>query len=200
MRKPKSTHASSAKRITDIMQAALHCFTELGFNDTTMADICGRANASTGSVYHYFKSKEQLAAAVYLEGIGKFQTGMLQVLENEDDARRGVISVVEYHIKWVSKNPEWSGFLFNKKILSFVSETEVELLEMNKKFITGLSLWFKHQMDTEKIRRVPWDILVAILLGPCQEYTKLYLSGKTITKINEAANDLGIAAWNSLSK
>jgi len=71
---------------------------------------------------------------------------------------------------------------------------------MNKKFITALSQWFKHQMDAGKIRRVPWDILIALLLGPCQEYTKLYLSGKTITKINETVNDLGIAAWNSLSK
>lgn len=200
MKKPKSTHASSVKRIADIMQAALRCFTELGYNDTTMADICETANASTGSVYHYFKSKEQLAAAVYLEGIGKYQAGMLHMLERVCDAREGVKSVVEYHLKWVSKNPEWAGFLFNKKILSFLSGTEAELLEMNKKFITGFTQWFKNQMDAGKIRRVPWDILVAILLGPCQEYTKLYLSKKNISKINDAINDLGDAAWNSLSK
>lgn len=199
MKKQKSAHASSPKRTSEIMQAALRCFTELGFNDTTMADICARANASTGSVYHYFKSKEQLAAAVYLEGIGKYQEGMLQALGKEEDARRGVTSVVEYHLKWVSKNPEWAGFLFNKKILTCVSGSEAELLEMNKKFITGFSQWFNHQMDAGKIRRVPWDILVAILLGPCQEYTRLYLSKKTITRINDAINDLGTAAWNSLS-
>ncbi len=199
MRKPKSNHAASAKRTSEIIQAALRCFTEFGFNDTTMADICVNARASTGSVYHYFKSKEQLAAAVYLEGIGKYQTGMLQALEKEDEARKGVTAVVEYHLKWVSKNPEWASFLFNKKNLSFVSGTEGELFEMNKKFITGFSQWFKQQMDAGKIRRVPWDILVSILLGPCQEYTKLYLSKKTITKINEAINDLSIAAWNSLS-
>jgi len=40
-----------------------------------MADIRVRARASIGSIYHHFRSKEQLAAALYVEGLRDYQEG-----------------------------------------------------------------------------------------------------------------------------
>ena len=34
-----------------------------------------RARASIGSIYHHFRSKEQLAAALYVEGLRDYQEG-----------------------------------------------------------------------------------------------------------------------------
>jgi len=200
MKKIKSRHAASGKRTADIIQAALLCFTELGFNDTSMADICARANASTGSVYHHFKSKELLAAAVYLEGIETYQSGLLKILEKEKDLFKGISSVIEYHLKWVQKNPDWAQFLFQKRHSSFLVETEDKLLTLNKKFKQGISEWFKCHMTAGTIRPLAWDMVISLLLGPCQEYTKLYLSEKAVTEINKAVQELSRAAWRSLSQ
>jgi AcrR family transcriptional regulator len=43
-----------------ILEAALHLFSHQGFRATSIRDIAGRANVSTGSVYHHFKDKEEL--------------------------------------------------------------------------------------------------------------------------------------------
>jgi AcrR family transcriptional regulator len=200
MKKKKSRHAASSKRTSDIIQAALACFTELGFNNTSMADICTRANASTGSVYHHFKSKELLAAAIYLEGIETYQSGLLKILEKENDPFKGISSVIEYHLKWVQNNPEWSQFLFQKRHSSFLMETEDTLLTLNKKFIQGISGWFKCHITSGIIRPLAWDMLISLLLGPCQEYTKLYMSKKAVTEIDKAVHELSLAAWRSLSQ
>lgn len=200
MKKIKSIHETSKKRTSDIIQAALECFTELGFNDTSMADICTRADASIGSVYHHFKSKEQLASAVYLEGIEVYQSGILKIFEKEENAFKGISSVIEYHLRWIDKNTDWAQFLFQKKIhSSVISETEEKLLNLNKIFVNKTLDWFKLHITAGTIRPLSWDLLIALLLGPCQEYTKLYLTKKTSTKIDDAVRELSLAAWRSLS-
>lgn len=199
MKKLKSEHASTKQRKANILQAALSCFTELGFQDTSMADICTRAGASTGSVYHHFRSKEQLAAAVYLEGIELYQSGLLNMLEKETDAFKGISSVITYHLSWVQDNPDWSRFLFQKRHAAFLMDKEDDLLVLNKTFMKGIADWFKPHMTAGIIRPLAWDIVIAILLGPCEEYTSLYLSKNTATNPDQAIRDLSLSAWCSLA-
>ena len=81
MRKYRTQYAGTESRRKQIILTALACFVEMGFVDTTMEDIRVRSKSSNGSIYHHFKSKDQLAAAVYLEGIIDYQEGMAAELE-----------------------------------------------------------------------------------------------------------------------
>jgi len=54
------------ERRTQIMQAALACFTRKGYNNTTMDDIVAESGLSKGSLYWYFKSKDDLFAAAVM--------------------------------------------------------------------------------------------------------------------------------------
>lgn len=48
------------KRRQQILKAAGDCFSEKGFHQSSMADICKRAKLSPGTVYHYFGSKDEM--------------------------------------------------------------------------------------------------------------------------------------------
>ena len=50
----------SAERRAQIIEAALSCFTRKGYNNTTMDDIATESSLSKGSLYWYFKSKDDL--------------------------------------------------------------------------------------------------------------------------------------------
>ena len=52
----------SAERRAQIIEAALACFTRKGYNNTTMDDIVAESGLSKGSLYWYFKSKDDLFA------------------------------------------------------------------------------------------------------------------------------------------
>ena len=48
------------RRKQEIMQAALELFVSKGYVATKITDIAKRANISTGLMFHYFESKENL--------------------------------------------------------------------------------------------------------------------------------------------
>ena len=57
---------------TRLLEAARHLFWEKGFAATGMAELLDRAQANSGSFYHFFDSKEALLLALldsYLEGL-----------------------------------------------------------------------------------------------------------------------------------
>jgi AcrR family transcriptional regulator len=199
MKKRNTRHGTTASRRKEIIQAALACFTELGFTQTSMAEIRRRSNASTGSIYHHFKSKEQLAAEVYLEGIRDYQAGFLAELEAQESARDGIFAVVSYHLKWVEEHPDWTGYLFQQRHADFMASTEKEFTRLNTEFIRRCSKWFGRHVKAGTLRRLPPDLYGAILLGPCMEYTGHYVSGISRTPIDEAIQEFASAAWRALA-
>jgi hypothetical protein len=99
----------------------------------------------------------------------------------------------------VARNPEWSRFLFQKGNDSFLAGADEQLNALNKNFAQKIMSWFSRHAEEGTVRSLPWDIMIAIVLGPCQEYARLYLSGKTCSKIEQAVRDLSSAAWNALA-
>ncbi len=65
---PKISEEQKVNRKNQIMQAALICAARKGFHQTSMRDICREARLSIGAVYNYYKSKEEILAAITKEG------------------------------------------------------------------------------------------------------------------------------------
>ncbi len=198
MKTLNSIHKKTKKRRKEIIDAALLCFNELGYNNTGLTDICKRSHASIGSVYHLFKSKEQLAAEIYLEGIRDYQAGYIKALEKETGAEKGIFCIIKYHLQWVDANKDWSSYLFQMRHAEFMNPIEEEFAKLNSEFMGRVSNWFRTQIENKSIRRQPADLYPAILMGPCQEFTRMYLSGNSKTKIDIAIKELADAAWRSL--
>lgn len=55
------------QRPREILQAALECFAENGFEGTRLDDVARRAGITKGTIYVYFANKEQLFAATLRE-------------------------------------------------------------------------------------------------------------------------------------
>lgn len=70
----------SAERRAQIIEAALACFTRKGYNNTTMDDIVTESGLSKGSLYWYFKSKDEL-----------FEAGMMSVFTNVGEQAFGAL-------------------------------------------------------------------------------------------------------------
>jgi AcrR family transcriptional regulator len=198
MKKLKSRHSSTKGKKFTVIRAALACFTENGYTDTSISDVCGRSGMSVGSLYHHFKSKEQLAAAVYLEGIRDYQQGYIEALESGPRAQEGVIAIVRYHLKWVEGNPDWARFLFQKRHADFMGDTEDEFNRLNAEFFRQVSAWFRKHIESGAIRRLPPDLYLSIMMGPCQEYSRVFLSGQYATPVDKAVNTIGDAVWRAL--
>jgi AcrR family transcriptional regulator len=61
---PKVTAEHRTARRAQIVEAARRCVIEQGFHKTTMADVIRESKLSAGAVYGYFKSKDEIVAAI----------------------------------------------------------------------------------------------------------------------------------------
>lgn len=64
MNMAKFTDAQKEARRREILDAALRCFSRNGFHNTTTADIVREAGVSQGTFYLYFKTKDDVIAAL----------------------------------------------------------------------------------------------------------------------------------------
>ncbi|MDX1935268.1 MAG: TetR/AcrR family transcriptional regulator [Capsulimonadales bacterium] len=60
----QKTGRIAEERRAQILKAAAACFGRRGFHLTSMAEVCAEANISPGSVYRYFRSKEEIIIAL----------------------------------------------------------------------------------------------------------------------------------------
>ena len=198
-RRKRAVPQATRRRQRGIIEAALACFTETGFIDTTMEDIRVLSGASTDSIYHHFKSKDALAAAIYLEGIREYQKGMVVAVEKCTQAKSGIRAMVHYHLDWVRGHPDWARYLFQMRRAAFMASTEERIAELNQGFYARVGAWLKPHIRNGVIRRFSRDLYGSLLFGPCQEYAREWLAGRTRTAPDVAARELAEAAWRTVA-
>ena len=91
---PKVSQAYRNRRREQILHAALKCVATKGFHQTSMREICREAGLSFGAVYNYFRSKEEILAA--LTEMGREGKGaQIQKLEDCATAREALARLFE---------------------------------------------------------------------------------------------------------
>jgi AcrR family transcriptional regulator len=161
-------------------------------------DVRKRSGISTGSIYHHFGSKEQIGGALYLEGLRDYQQSITSALRQSSEARSAIRGIVISHLEWVRTNPAWSEYLFENRRTKFVAVIELRIRQLNQvAFREWTSLLSKYQQRGE-IMRLPLDITVSILIGPAQQFARMWLGRRAKIDIEAATTPLADAAWRSI--
>lgn len=181
-----------------ILSAALECFTERGFAATTVAEIRERSGASIGSIYHHFGGKEGLAAELYVEGLRGYQTGLLEALERTPQAEASIRALVKHHLRWVEGNPRLAKFLMGRRETELRLATEARVRELNRGFFPRVGAWMDRHVRSGELRPLPRDLWEPMLLGPSQEFARLWLAGRTRISLRRAERELAEATWNAV--
>jgi AcrR family transcriptional regulator len=69
-----------------ILSVAAKMFGKYGFQKTTVDEIARTAHKAKGSVYYYFKSKEELFLAVVTKEIAVLKTGLTRIIVENQEA------------------------------------------------------------------------------------------------------------------
>ncbi len=79
----------------DILAAAQTCFADHGYAATTVDAIAGQAGLSKGSVYNYFRDKQDLLRHVFTELIASIEGQFTQVLKGGGSATDKLSDVLD---------------------------------------------------------------------------------------------------------
>jgi len=184
---------------TRILEAALASFTHKGVAATTIGDIRERSGASTGSIYHHFGSKEGMAATLYVEGLASYHAAALEQIAARPPAHEAIPALVSHHLHWIQRHPDLSRFLLNTRQAEFMADQSDTIRAANKRFIRTLSDWIRFEVSVGRLRDLPADVYLPLILGPSHELARHWLAGRIRTPLTTCARALAEAAWRSLA-
>jgi AcrR family transcriptional regulator len=182
-----------------IVGAALECFAENGFEATTIADICERARASTGSVYHHFGDKQGVASEAYRQVLALYHQSLLAALPKLSTARECVEGMVVHFFGWVRSHPAETRFLVEMRDAQCVRRFDDGIREDTRQFLDAASDVIERHARAGELRVLPRHLYSALILGPAMSVVAAQVRGGSLEKVGKDARVLAAAAWRSLA-
>jgi AcrR family transcriptional regulator len=93
-----------------ILDVAREVFLEEGYANASMSTIAARVGGSKGTLYNYFKSKEQLFAAYVVRHCAWQRDAMFEISAEMDDIRAALIKVGRTYLSIVLSDFSLSNF------------------------------------------------------------------------------------------
>ena len=84
-----------------ILDAAIEVFAEKGFHNARISDIAKRAGVADGTIYLYFRNKDDVLLSIFEEKMGVLIAGVHAALDGIDDPMERVRAFARYHFKQV---------------------------------------------------------------------------------------------------
>lgn len=200
MRRARQPRKTTLRRRATILNAALRCFTRQGVAATTIGDIRQQSRASTGSIYHQFSSKEDIAAALYVQSMSAYHAGLLAKVARVHSAERGVRAMVEHHVDWVVKNVDRARFLSTAEHPHPTTAEGRAYAHANQQFLETMFAWATLHMRAGAVRRLHRETFVALVLGPAETFTRHWLEHRRKAELTGARHALADGAWAAVKK
>jgi len=94
-----------------IIQAAIEVFSKNNFQNSTISEIAQKADVAEGTIYQYFKNKEDLFFSIPVEKTKEFCKELDLHLEGISGAFNKIKKFIWYYLYFFSMNPEYGRIL-----------------------------------------------------------------------------------------
>jgi len=94
-----------------IIDAAVDVFSRHGFQNSTISKIASKANVAEGTIYQYFKNKEDLFFSIPIDKTKEFYNELELHLEGIHGAENKIRKFVWYYLYHLQENPEYARAL-----------------------------------------------------------------------------------------
>jgi AcrR family transcriptional regulator len=202
MTNPAQTHTTPNPPDTRgrILDAALACFLEAGYEQTTVARIRERSGVSNGTLFHRFATKEAIADALYVESMASFQDGLWRMLARRPRSLRAAVrGTIAHQAEWIEANVDRARFVYTRGTLDVDSPGSAELEEMNRKLAAAYQAWLAPLIERGRVRPMSMLVLGAIVTGPTHSIARRWLAGRVATPLHAYVDELTDAACAALS-
>ena len=165
---PKVSEAHRHHRRRQILDAAIACFTRRGFQRTSMEDIIREAQLSTGAIYSYFQSKDQIIETLADERHDREKQLIRQALTS-GDWNKSLDLLISYFYESLADPAErkerrlgihlWAEALCNPKVLRLIRRGLSQPLKLLSQAIAGA------QADGQLGKEIDPDAAARVLIA-----------------------------------
>ena len=179
-----------------ILDASLKLFVERGFHGTSTAEIAKTAGVATGTLFHYFKTKEELINQLYLHT----KEDVLGVIsEHYNDQKTFKENIKELWLKFVHfgvDNPYKFQFILTFHCSPYITSLTKEQVETHAESMIGI---YREGTLKQKIKEVSFEMVMDYFWGNI--VTTVTHFEKYPEKLNKKNLDMAFELlWDGISK
>ncbi len=154
-----------------ILQAALELFAERGYHGTPVSLIAERANVGSGTIYRYFKDKDDLVNTLYRYWKQKFYRETAEQINLNQPLRSFFHDLCFKMVQFAEKYRNAFIFMEAHHHSPYLDEESVALSEHIKEHLFAILQEGQHQ---EMIKPGPPEVLFSAIFGIFSETLKTY--------------------------
>ncbi len=154
------------QRREDILEAAEELFDEKGYEATTIEEIARRTELSKGTIYLYFRSKDELFLSVCAKGITGFRDHIAKAVERKRGIESKMKTIYLSYIEFFLAVPHIFGMLrdtYNERTRHNLSRESIDIINWTiAEVLYYASLFTQQGIDAGLFRKDidPYDFSV----------------------------------------
>jgi len=170
-----------------IIDAAVRVFARNGFYNSRVSDIAREAGIASGTIYLYFKTKDEILVTLFREKMAAFVAGVRKAIADEPGATAKIRRMIRLHFETLEANPD-------------VAEVVQVELRQGQKFFRGasaheISAYFdligsvlQEGVEAGVFRRdLPVKVATKMLFGAMDQVTTSWVLGRRGYRLADAA-------------
>ena len=181
-----------------ILLDALSCFIEYGLETTSIEMIREKSDSSVGAIYHHFKNKDGVVAALVFAALDDQAQLRDQYLQQAKSLKELIYALIYSYTDWVSDQPKFAQFLLLAHFSVRQGEYEQQLNDKNKLRNQKIVGYISNYADASLLKSVPAELMMSLVIGATESYCRAWLSEKVVTNPRAYRETLAQAAWDSL--
>ncbi len=183
------------------IRAAATVFAEKGFHGACTKDIAERMGIKQGSLYYYFKSKEEALGEVCLYGIQDYVEHMATIADSEQPFEAKLIATITSHLSSYRERNE-ALKVYNDERLYLPKTRRSRLKELGSDYRRRLEGIFEEGKETGAVRQsVDCHFAAQAVIGMCNAWGDLIVrdSDLDLFEVIQKCTDLLINGFTKQS-
>lgn len=180
-----------------IIDAALELFADRGFHGTNVPDIAKLANVGTGTIYRYFKNKEELVNTVYQLYVNKLYDSITLQFPATIATYEQYQFIMKRLILFAKENKKAFVFMETHNHRDYLDSQSVS--EM-KKLENFLCVFINRGVEAKQLRaNLSCEVLIAIVYGAYVAIFKRIEAG-TIRESQQIIEGFIQSGWDAIKR
>ena len=182
-----------------VLRHALTLFNENGVESTTIDDLRRACGQSVGTIYHHFKNKEGVVAALFFVMFDDQSQAIAERIAGVTDGHAVVEALIDAYTAWITAQPEGAHFVFTARDSVSQGPHGADLRERLLARYLPIDDLLAQEAEAVRILPLSPDLIPALVLGATEFYARGWLAGRRQASPATHAKRFAVAAWRSLT-
>ncbi|MCB2196229.1 MAG: TetR/AcrR family transcriptional regulator [Bacteroidetes bacterium] len=177
-----------------ILTTTLNLVAEIGFHATSIPLIIKRSGAAAGTIYYYFKNKEELIDTLYSELRKEMAHAIIQNIDADITYKEKFILIWKNLFAFYIQNPKKFEFLEDYANSPFIKK---EIKAINRRHYQSAINFFESGIKLGILRELPLDLMINTVFGNVATLSRMVIM-EEIDLTDQILHDCMQSSWDAI--